>query len=236
MITEETAKEQLQTLYKEGTALGRGFAEGETEAFEEGYQSWYSRALPLMKALALDRYAEFQSYYVVDPRYPWGDTTSFVIQDYFRGRESADAAEDTARCFRNQLTILKSVSDRLTWSQMDTADQAARSLQLAALESARELIRISERAAGALAGTVLQTFLATLASKHQLKFRKNSPTSRDYAEALKSANALDIPIWSQCTWLAEIHDRSIQADGEGPTKAQVRDLIDGTHWLITNVF
>src|SRR5579885_2394136 len=107
MITEETARKQLETLHEEGRALAKAFAEEEEEeSFGDGYQRWYSRALPLMKALALDRYAEFQSYYAPDPRYPWSDTASYVIQDYFRGRAFVDPdfdpRPDTVRCFRIQ--------------------------------------------------------------------------------------------------------------------------------------
>ena len=40
---------------------------------------------------------------------------------------------------------------------------------------------------------------------------------------------------AQSIWLAEIDARARSA-GESPTKLQVRDLIDGTRWLITNVF
>ena len=228
MITKETLKKQLDTLYQEGSALAEefdaeqrrrptryhdrgkrvgnvlvvripgGIKEEEQEKkrqapeppppdetrFEERYQSWYSRALPLMKQMALDRYAEFQSFYVADTRYPRDTADAYVIQDFFRNRESDDAGEETARCFKTQLAILKSVADRLEWQTVDTVEQAGRSLQLAELETARDLLKISERAAGALAGTVLQTFLAALAHKHRLKFRKHAPTSRDYAEAL----------------------------------------------------
>lgn len=203
--------------------------------FEERYQSWYSRVLPLMKQLAQDRYSEFQSFYVVDHRYPWGDTSAYVIQDYLRGRESDDDGEETARCFKNQLAILKSILDRLTWGQMDTADQAERGLQLAFLETARSLMNINERSAGALAGTVLEAHLRKLTARHQLKFRKQAPPLREYIDALHTAKILDIPVHAQATWMAEIASRS-RAAGESPTKPQVRDLIDGTHWLITNVF
>jgi hypothetical protein len=203
--------------------------------FEERYQSWYSRALPLMKQLALDRYHEFQSFYVVDPRYPWSNTSAYVIQDYLRGREADDAGGETVRCFRNQLAILKSISDRLTWGQMDTDDQKERGMQLGFLETARNLIDINERAAGAMAGTVLETFLQKLTTKHQLKFRKQAPSLREYIDALHSGKVLDIPIHSQATWVAEIANRS-RAPGESPTKPQVRDLIDGTQWLITHIF
>lgn len=241
MITEETAKKQLETLHQEGSALVAAFAKKEeSEPFEVGYQRWYSKALPLMKQLAADRYTEFQSYYMVDPKYAWFNTTAYVIQDYFRGRESLtdgfNARKETARGFKSQLAILKSVADRLSWMSLDTEDQAARSLQLAELEAARDLIKISERAAGALAGTMLMVYLKKLAARHQVKLRKQSPSIGELADALKAAKVLDAPAWSQATWLAEIRERCLKVEGEAPTKLQVRDLIDGTHWLITNVF
>ena len=204
--------------------------------FEERYQSWYSRALPLMKQLAPDRYAEFQSFYVVDPRYPWGKTSAFVIQDYFRGRDSDDPGEETTRCFKNQLAILKSVADRLAWASLDTDDQVERGLQLALIGTARGLMDINERAAGVLVGTVLEAYLKKLAARHKLKFRKQSPPPAELAEALKAAKIFDVAVWSQATWLAEIRERCQKAGGQAPTKLQVRDLVDGTQWLITNVF
>jgi hypothetical protein len=239
MITEETAHKQLETLHQEGSALAIAFSnEEEAEPFETAYQRWYSRALPLMKQLALDRYVEFQLYYIKDPKYAWYDTGAFIIQDYFRERDAeddADARERVVRSFTSQLALLKSVSDRLTWDQMDTDDQAERGLQLAFLETARSLMDIDARAAGAMAATVLETFLKKLTAKHLLKFRKQAPPLREYIDALHTAKVLDIPAHSQATWLAEISDRS-RAPGESPTKPQVRDLIDGAHWLITNVF
>lgn len=240
MISENVAYKHLETLYREGTTLAKKFAEEEEgDSFEEGYQAWYSKALPLMQHLGADRYAEFQSYYVVDPKYGWYNSTAYVIQDYFRERvsldEDFDAQAAAGRCFRNQLAILKSIADRLSWSSLDTEDQAERGLQLAFLETARDLLKIDARAAGALVGTVLETYLKKLATKHKLGFRKNSPTAREMVEALKTAKVLDVPLGSQATWLAELTDRS-RSEGETPTKLQVRDLIDGSRWFIANVF
>lgn len=280
MITEEVAKQQLQTLHLEGSALAEEFSaeyrrqrklypkpapknalkvvivkfagdkkkEGEEEQeptpeplpadetrFEERYQSWYSRALPLMKQLALDRYAEFQSFYVVDPRYPWHDRSAYVIQDFFRGREADDPGGEAARCFKNQLAILRSVADRLAWASLDTDDQAERGMQLALLETARDLIKVDERAACAMAGTMLDTYLKKLAARRAVKFRKQKPPTAELVEALKQAKVFDVPAWSQATWLAEIHGRCLK-EGAGPTKLQVRDLVDGTQWLLTHVF
>jgi hypothetical protein len=239
MITEETARKQLETLHQEGSALAIAFSnEEEAEPFETAYQRWYSRALPLMKQLALDRYVEFQLYYIKDPKYAWYDTGAFIIQDYFRERDAeddADAREKVVRSFTSQLALLKSVSDRLAWDQMDTDDQAERGLQLAFLETARKLMDIDARAAGALSGTVLETYLRKLTTTYNLKFRKQAPSIREFVEALKTAKVLDIAAHSQAIWLAEISDRSC-AEGQSPTKLQVRDLIDGSRWLITNIF
>jgi hypothetical protein len=241
MITEETAKKQLETLHQEGTTLVAAFAkEEEAEPFEVGYQRWYSRALPLMKQLAPERYVEFQSYYESVPGTHWYHTGCYVIRDYLLGRDveeddDSEARREVTRRYTSQLAILKSVTDRLAWGQMDTADQAERGLQLALLETARDLMNINERSAGALAGKVLELYLRKLAAKHQLKFRKQAPPLREYIDALHTAKVLDIPVHAQATWLAEIGDRS-RAPGESPTKPQVRDLIDGTQWLITNVF
>ena len=107
---------------------------------------------------------------------------------------------------------------------------------MALIGTARGLMDINERAAGALVGTVLEAYLKKLAARHKLKFRKQSPPPAELAEALKAAKVFDVAVWSQATWLAEIRQRCLEAKGEAPTKLQVRDLIDGTHWLITNVF
>lgn len=204
----------------------------EKTRFGERYQTWYSRALPLMKQLAPDRYAEFQSFYAVDPRYAWRETGRHVIQDYLQGRGTY---AQTMRCFTNQLDILKSVSDRLAWATPDTEEQLLRGQQLDLLESARGLIKIDERAAGVVAGSVLSAYLKQLAGKHHVKSRKSSPPPEEWVEALKEAKVFDVPAWSQATWLAEIQGRCYK-EGQGPTKLQVRDLIDGTRWLLTNVF
>lgn len=238
MITEETARKQLEVLHKEGSALAKTFdQEAEPESFEEDYQRWYSRALPLMKQLGPDRYAEFQRFYSRHGKSTVHWSRDTVIHDYLLGVQGGleDSREAAARCFRSQLAILKSVADRLAWVQMDTEEQAERGLQLAFLEAARGLIEVNERAAGVLAGSVLESYLKKLAIKHRLKFRKHVPPLREYIEALHTGKVFDIPVQSQAIWLAEIADRA-RSDAEGPTKLQVRDLIDGARWLIANVF
>ncbi|HEV7164175.1 MAG TPA: hypothetical protein VGO35_02150 [Gammaproteobacteria bacterium] len=247
----EQAALQKQEAEQEREKEEQGESDGKEEApevqgskpveFELRYQFWYSISLPLMKRLAPDRYAEFQAHYLPDPKRDVIHGYNYVIQDWIRlqpPEEETSVAPwaATLRCFMNQLCILKSVKDRLEWQALVTEDQSERCLQLEELETARELINVSERAAGALTGTVLEAYLRKLAAKHQLGLRKQRPPLCELADALKEAKVLDIPAWSQTTWLAEIYARCLKAEGEVPTKLQVRDLIDGTRWLITNVF
>ena len=257
MITEEIAKKQLDTLHQEGCVLAEvlayepeadekgGEGQGEEvktrgeEPFVVGYQRWYSRALPLMKALAPDRYAEFQRCYNRDTKAELHWYYDRVIQDYiFKQREDDPhiTRQQAHRSFTVQLAILKSVADRLAWTALDTEDQLGRTLQLSLLETARGLIEVNERAAGVVTGMVLETYLKKLAAKHQVKLRKQSPPIVEMAKALKAANVLDLPSWSQLTWLADIRERCWKEEGATATKPQVRDLVRGTHWLITNVF
>ncbi|HEY1772645.1 MAG TPA: hypothetical protein VGH91_05575 [Gammaproteobacteria bacterium] len=257
MITDEIAKKQLDTLHQEGYVLAQALAdEGEGaqkdggaeggkeqarggELFGVGYQRWYSRALPLMKQLAPDRYAEFQRCYNRDTKAGLHWSHDKVIQDYifeYDKNSPVITRGQAHRSFTVQLAILKSVADRLTWMALDTEDQMSRSLQLSLLETARGLIKVNERAAGVMAGCVLDAYLKKLAARHQVRSRKQSPPLGELAEALKAAKVLDIPAWSQVTWIADLRERCWKAEGEAPTKLQVRDLIDGTHWLITNVF
>src|SRR5215469_16847683 len=221
MITRESGKQQVEALHQEGVAFAAAFGKKqETEPFEVGYQRLYSRTLPLMKDLAPDRYDEFQSYYFREWRMPETRLWDFVVRDYILGRTGTvtgdKARSETLRCFTSQLAILRSVGDRIESTQLDTADQAERSLQLALLDTANGLIKINERAAGALAGVVLETHLRKLATSRKLRFLKKSPSPRELADMLKEAQVLDIPVHSQVIWIADISERSKAEAGAPP--------------------
>ena len=122
-----------------------------------------------MKRYAPDRYAVFQSYYQPLPKRSEVTSHNYTIQDWFRQRGYDVDGDHLAwisvgHYFINQLTILRSVRDGLEWQTLSMEDHETRGLQLAILETAR--------AARALAGTVLESYLKRLATKHQVKLRK----------------------------------------------------------------
>jgi hypothetical protein len=86
--------------------------------FDLSYQRWYSITLSLMKQHAPDRLVEFQGYYQPPPKRHAVDGANYVIQDWFRirGFDAGGSGQPWAaasRCFVNQLSILRSVKDRL---------------------------------------------------------------------------------------------------------------------------
>lgn len=206
--------------------------------FEMSYQCWYTCALPLIREAAPDRYEEFQRFYCLpewqNPRRP------YVLHDYFTHATPAPQTWPWLGAFNSflsQLCIVKAASSRLEWqATSESMDHSLRDVHIAELEAARALIPSNELAAAAIAGTILQRFLQALAKKHKLRFRKLSPPSREVANSLREAKVLDDDVWHQCTWLAGIHERCSGETEDPPSKLQVRDLVDSTHWLITNVF
>lgn len=236
--------EQLEKLHQEGTALAPLLRTRRRESgFEAAYQRWYSRALPVMQRLGPDRLAEFKRYYEADHRRKWLDHDTWAIQDYLTGNEPTthshcefDLRRETRRCVAHQLAILRSLAGRLDWRLADIEEELLLRLLAAELDAARGAMGISVRAAGALAGVVQETWLKRLVRKHRIKVLKRSPRSRDMGDALKEAGVFDAQVWSQVSWLGEVRELCADASDLDPKPVQVRDLIEGTGWLINNVY
>ncbi len=243
MTTAAPIRDELTKLTREGESLLadlRGRRRG--ALFEAGYQSWYTRALPVVKALAADRYAEFRSYYEIGSTLKRGHWShAYVIQHYLKGIDpfvggDFDIRELAANCFSNQLAIFRSLMARLDYALADLDDQALFRLQQAELETARGLIKVSSRAAGALAGAVVENHLQHLARRHRCRGSRHKPGLAELNGALHAAGVLDSQVHRQLSWMADVRERCIQKQEQRPTRAQVRDLVDGAHWLIKNVF
>jgi hypothetical protein len=105
------------------------------------------------------------------------------------------------------------------------------------LEAADELVKQKfVRAAGALAGVVLERHLAQVCDNHGIKVRKKAPGIADFNNALKSAGVFDVPQWRFNQHLADIrnlcdHDKRVE-----PTAEQVRDLVAGVAKVTKTLF
>lgn len=245
MSKRELIHKEIETIYDSGAKLAVAFQKKEAKQFQFEYQIWYTKALKAVSALAPDRYQEFKGYYEIDPKRKTFGYGTYVIQDFIKGvapapiglqYENFDPREQALRCFVNQLTILKAVADRIDSVVNNIEGELYAELQDSEIVIARQLAKISLRAAGALVGVVIEGHLLKVVAAHNLKITKKTPTIADLIEPLKAASVIDTAAWRKITFLSDLRNLCCHKKDSEPTKEQVIELIDGAEWLTKNVF
>ena len=100
------------------------------------------------------------------------------------------------------------------------------------LEAARELAKHKfNRAAGVVAGVVLERHLKEVCASYKVIMRKKAPQISDLNDALKKATVIDTPQWRSIQYLGDIRNLCAHDRQSEPTADQVGDLLDG----VTNV-
>lgn len=105
------------------------------------------------------------------------------------------------------------------------------------LDAARELAKHKyTRAAGALAGVVLERHLGQVCGNHSIKIAKKTPSIADLNNALKEANVVDVPQWRFIQHLADIRNLCDHSKKVEPAQEQVNDLIAGVQKITKLLF
>ena len=158
--------------------------------FVRPYQEWYTKALKIVATLAPDRLAEFRGYYEVDPKQVAIRSTTYTIQDFvmgrgprddYSGKRTWDALQVVRLRVEAQNAILASLSSRIEGVLADVEAALAGEIEDTTLDAARRLVRVNLRAAGALAGVILEEHLQRVARDRNVKVKAN-PTIGDRSE------------------------------------------------------
>jgi len=203
MRTDSEIRKELDFLVAEVPSL-RNLATNAEEMLNFGakYQIWYSRALRLVDLLGQDRLQEFRSYYEIDPKRKSYSVSTYVIQDYVKGmgaskdfmdRPSWDIRAIVAIRLTNQSHILESLQSRLGTVLSDVKGHLLAEIEDEELNVAERLLKVNLRAAGAVAGVVLEAHLQRVAANHSVRISKKDPTVSDLNDPLKAAGVYDIP-------------------------------------------
>lgn len=234
---------EINALYDEGAKLAVAFQKKEEKQFNYDYQRWYTKALKAVATLAPDRHAEFKGYYEIDPKRKSLSYGTFVIQDFLKNVVPAgyqyqdfDSRNQALTCFFNQLTIFQSISERIDSVLSNIEGELYAELQDNEIVVARQLAKVSLRAAGALMGVVIEGHLQKVASNHGVKLAKKNPTIADLNDPLKAEGVIDTPAWRKVSFLADLRNLCSHKKDVEPTKEQVEELIQGAEWLTKNVF
>jgi hypothetical protein len=241
----EEIKEALASLVKDGLTMLQNLRKKEKpEGFVVyfDYQNWYSKALPVMRALGADRLEEFKRYYEPDPKRKALGYGTYVIQDFLKGvapggynLKDFDTKAQAAHCLLNQVALLTSVQERIDSVLSDLERALFADLKDAELSTASALLKVSPRAAGALAGVVLEAHLQRVADANQVTIKKRNPTMSDLNEPLKQAGIYDMPTWRKISYLADIRNLCSHKKGDDPRPEQVQELIDGVNWALKTI-
>ncbi len=246
MSTADEIRNELKQLIEDQTALTELAADTKNIIrFGTKYQAWYSKAKKLVQSLAPDRLEEFVSYYLIDPKRKASSYSNYVIQDYIKAVAARtnhydsplwDINNTVQLRITNQVQILASLSSRIDSVLQDVTGHLFAELQDKELEAASQLIKISPRAAGALAGVVLERHLQRTATNHGVILRKKAPTISDLNDPLKEKSVYGIPTWRKIQLLADLRNLCSHQKDEEPTKEQVTELIEGVNSIVKTVF
>jgi hypothetical protein len=243
MTKREAIHKELSDLYNEGRKLAISFEKRQEKQFNFAYQSWYTKALKAVFSFAQDRHAEFRGYYEIDPKRKTFGYGTYVIQDYLKGvvpgglqYQDFDSREQVIQCFGNQLSILNAIKDRVASVLANIEGELYAEIQDNEVAIARQLMRVSPRAAGALVGVVIEGHLQKVADSHGIKIAKKNPTIADLNDPLKAAAITDTASWRKISYLADLRNLCSHRKDVDPTREQVEELIAGAEWLTKNIF
>lgn len=215
--------------------------------FSEEYQPWYSEALSVLQQILPSRVDDFVSYYrpAKNRKTDSINYENYVIQDYLNGMSVTRGYEKTKVVgqdaavpkFRQQVNIIEALQKTFESSLFDIRALLQADLFDNELDAAEELKKKGFlRAAGALAGVVLEAHLREVCATHGITIKKAKPTIADYNDALKDAKVIDIPAWRNIQFLADIRNLCDHKKDREPKDTEVDDLIAGVRKVSKTLF
>jgi hypothetical protein len=216
-------------------------------SFTDSYQVWYSEAKVVVKQILPDRLSDFVGHYETPNSRKGATYETYRIQDCLQGlnvtrtmgfqKEKIVGPDAAIPQVRQQLAILKSLKQRFESSLFDIRQLVQADVFDSDLDAAEELLKKKfTRAAGAMAGVVLERHLAQVCENHSIKIAKKSPVISDLNNALKDSNVIDVPQWRFVQHLADIRNLCDHNKTKEPTFEQVDDLVAGVRKATKTVF
>lgn len=248
----EIIKRELNELLKEGMALVSGDENKTAFTYDKkkplnlntiNYQIWYTKALRVIEWALPNRAEEFENFYKIPKRKEINYVT-YTISDYLVGtrvtRGVYDAFDTTAAFlakFQQQMAILNSAYLNYDSILLNISGVLQAEIYDNEIQASKNLFKAKYlRAAGTVAGVVLEGHLSKVCENHKIKIKKTEPTINDYNEALKTGEVLDIPNWRWIQRLGDIRNLCTHKKERDPTPEEVEELINGVDKAIKTLY
>lgn len=218
------------------------------------YQFWYTEALAVIKRVLPSRLGDFIGFYEYRRKRSKLTSLNFRIADVIRGYPVPEKIQmgfrkcdvfttvrvlEWSDCFcfvKAQCDILDVAKESFTSSLHKSQPVAQSELLDSELNIARRLSKNgSIRAAGAIAGGVLETYLDAVIGSRELAMSKKSHGINYYARKLKGKGVIDDQAYRFMQSLGKLRDLCYSAKSE-PTQEDVNELIAGVDKIIKTVF
>jgi hypothetical protein len=210
----------------------------------EGYQEWYSEALRVVQQLLPDRYDEFRGLYSWQGRKRF-DIETYTISDYLlglapradplTGEVTFDYKAVVYSKLSQQQSILRSAKARMGSLLTNIRGLVEADVQDAELEVAVELMRARHvRAAGVVAGVVLERHLKRLIEVHAIPFRKKAQLG-NLNQTLRDADVDGVPTWRKIQHLTDLRNLCGHDSEREPTTDEADELIRGVGSIVRTV-
>ena len=233
---DDEQREQVKEMHEEIRKLSLDFP--------NRYENWYSKASHVIGQILPDRLSDFRIQYE-RPRAARKEITysNYVIQDALRGitlSRYGDTIVSPASAVSNintQVAILRSCLDKFESRLFELRALVQADLFDSEIEAAKVLCKNGFlRAAGAMAGVVLEAHLADVASNHSVKTRKKHPTISTWNDALKEEGVLPVDKWRFIQRLGDLRNLCDHKKERDPTEEDIQELLDGVDKVIKIVF
>ena len=216
---------------------------GKLPKFNVAYEAWYSECIVLLKQILPDRLQDFKDHFEPARNRKEVNFENYRIQDALKGLKQTGVAGEiylNETCalphFRQQLAILKAARKRFESSLFEIRQLVQADLFDSELDAARELLKNKfVRAAGAIAGVLLEKHLRQVCDDHAVNITKKNPGISDLNEALKAASVIEVSQWRHITLMGDYRNLCDHNKAKEPTHEQVSDLLDGTDKILKTI-
>lgn len=211
--------------------------------FFREYQNWYTEALVFIKRLIPDREGDFVELYKAPKNRKTLTNENYKIADYCAGLnifeermfqlEATIPHEIVTGLFHHQFTILKSARNRFESSLFDIKQLLQADLFDSELDAATELNKKGfTRAAGAVAGVVLESHLKQVCYNHKITIKNKNPTISYLNNLLKKEEVIDISKFRYIQLLTDWRNLCDHDKNTKPSTEIIIKLIKGVEEII----
>lgn len=214
-------------------------------AFNLKYQDWYSEALAVVKLLLPDRANDFIKLYEKPKNRKEISFGNYVLEDCLVGLRSTRGWEkevvvDTSAGIprlQQQLGILRSAERHFESSLFDIKQILQADLFDNELDAAKELNKKGyTRAAGAVAGVVLESHLLQICGSHSITASKKDPSINDLNQLLKDNTIIETSQWRFIQHLGDLRNKCDHKKTADPTKEEITELVEGVGKVCKTIF